>query len=249
MTTLDGAFCLAESNPPFIAQMWTAIREAEPSEDVPSPWSMRRVVATLYEGILHLKALGRKPAQICEFLTQHSGLSITPSTLATYLSREKTQRKSEQRHSRKQTQTQASPVMQGLDVHEAVALNSFVEPSHELGSEASMLETVIESASSYVEQVSDVREEQVTEPEKAEMEAVEPPFSPSFEATASPSESNPTHATLPYWKRVRQLTRAQTDRPTKTTEQEKEKLKPAPEPLLDEPEFNHIARLQLPPDD
>ncbi|NJR67463.1 MAG: hypothetical protein HC771_01465 [Synechococcales cyanobacterium CRU_2_2] len=54
---------------------------------------------------------------------------------------------------------------------------------------------------------------------------------------------------MPYWKRFERPQGSSSTSKKSEAQREKEKLKPAPEPLLNEPEFNHIARLQLPIDD
>jgi len=252
MTTLDGAFYLAESEPPFIAAMRDVIQTAEPLPGALSPWSMRRIITSLYDGLLHLKALGRTPAQICEFLTEHSGLGITPSTLATYLSREKHQRQGG--HCPPASQT--SPAPAEAEAEFAPAEPDIAKPHPEQAHQPSQGQAAQASARSQRSPAAPAAASATSLPFTAT--AVDPAPSPDMPppmdsqpsddrmgshigsgatAPANGGSASAERSSLPQPNRKAQPGRK--NRPPRRYEPDNP---PAPESLLDEPTFNTIER-------
>lgn len=235
MTTLDGAICLPASEPPFVAKMWEAIQTAQPLEGALSPWPMRRIITTLYEGLLHLKALGRTPAQICEFLTEYSGLGITPSTLATYLSREKHQRQG--KPGSPPSLPQSSSVRTAESASATLGLPSPAQATPEPVEPQSVESSAVQSVQ---RQPVDTHRAHQAHPEQVGARSTGSLDAETSSSLAPPLPSSATAVNpAPVPKADRTVRFRRKPKPWRTEEPDNP---PAPESFLNEPTFNTIER-------
>lgn len=93
----------ASTVPYVLARMKAAPEKMQPEK---SELTLRELIAKLYESILAMKAKGYQAEDICEFMREHGVPDIQPTTLNTYLSREKKARKQKKR---KQSTIQLTP--------------------------------------------------------------------------------------------------------------------------------------------